>query len=263
MSFDTKKSWDACGAAFDRYTTTDDSFSDHIERPALAALMGDITGARALDLGCGSGTHSTWLAERGAQVVGVDLSSTMLALARERAHERGIQLELCLADISRALPFANATFDLALTATALHYVADLATTMREIARILKPGASLIASVLHPMSTARFPVFNSEQTAAPDGWATRQTWGSHYFGAPTREVETPWLGCGDISSEGRRIVCYHHTIDEYFHAMRAAGLIVTDLCEPQPPAEFADKSAARYEEAMSLPIYLMFKAERTT
>jgi ubiquinone/menaquinone biosynthesis C-methylase UbiE len=261
MSFDTKKSWDACGAAFDRYTTTDDSFSDNIERPALAALMGDITGARALDLGCGSGTHSTWMAEGGAQVVGVDLSSTMLALAHERARNHGVDLELCLADISTALPFAAATFDLVLTATALHYVADLATTMREIARVLKPGGLLIASLLHPMSTARFPIRNAEQPAAPDGWATRQTWGSHYFGAPTREVETPWLGCGDISSEGRRIGCYHHTIDQYFHAMRAAGLVVTDLREPQPDAEFANKSAARFEEAMSLPIYLMFKAER--
>lgn len=261
MSFDTKKSWDACGAAFDRYTTTDDSFSEHIERPALAELIGDITGARVLDLGCGSGTHSTQMAERGAQVTGVDLSSTMLALAHERAREHGVRLALCLADISRALPFADAAFDLALTATALHYVADLAPTMREIARVLKSGTSLIASVLHPISTARFPVFNPAQSVAPDAWASRQAWGSHYFGAPTREVETPWLGCGDIAQEGRRIVCYHHTIDEYFHALRAAGLVVTDLCEPQPPAEFADKSAARYAEAMSLPIYLMFKAER--
>jgi len=261
MSFDTKKSWDACGAAFDRYTTTDDSFSDNIERPALAALMGEITGARALDLGCGSGTHSTWMAERGAQVVGCDLSSTMLRLAHERARERGVELELCLADITQALPFADAMFDLALTATALHYVAELATTMREVARVLQPGGCLIASVLHPMSTARFPRLNAEQTAAPDGWATRQTWASHYFGAPAREVETPWLACGDIRSEGRRIGCYHHTIDQYFHAMRAAGLLVIDLCEPHPPAEFADKSAARYQEAMSLPIYLMFKAER--
>ena len=261
MSFDTKKSWDACGAAFDRYTTTDDSFSDNIERPALAALMGDIAGARALDLGCGSGTHSTWMAEGGAAVVGCDLSSTMLALARERARAHRVELELCLADISTALPFADATFDLALTATALHYVADLATTMREIARVLQPGGIFIASVLHPMSTARFPRLNPEQTAAPDGWATRQTWASHYFDAPAREVETPWLACGEVSSAGRRIGCYHHTIDEYFHAMRAAGLTLIDLCEPHPEAEFADKSAARYEEAMSLPLYLMFKAVR--
>src|SRR5262245_32997461 len=116
MSFDTQKSWDACGAAFDRYTTTEDSFSDNIERPALEALMGEIAGLRALDLGCGSGTHASWMAERGAQVTGCDLSATMLALARARAHQRGVSLELCLADIASPLPFADQTFDLALTA---------------------------------------------------------------------------------------------------------------------------------------------------
>ena len=84
MTLDVKKIWNACGEAFDRYTTAVDSFSANVERPAIESLIGDVSGTRILDLGCGSGTNSLWLAERGAHVVGLDLSHTMVSLAQER-----------------------------------------------------------------------------------------------------------------------------------------------------------------------------------
>ena len=259
MPFDTKKIWDACGEAFDRFTTAGDSYSDNIERPAIEQLIGEVNGARSLDIGCGSGTYSTWLAERGARVVGVDLSSTMISLARARARERGIELELCVADISKPLPFGEAEFDLIFTATALHYVENLGNALKEIAKAMKPGAQLVASALHPMSTSRFPVNRASQFDALDSWESRHGWEAQYFGSPARVIETPWLGFGDVSSEGQRITCHHHTTADYFGAIRSAGLTVTDLIEPQPPAEFARRNPDRYNEAMRVPVYLIFRA----
>jgi SAM-dependent methyltransferase len=256
MPFDTKKIWDACGEAFDRFTTAGDSYSDNIERPAIEQLIGDVNGARVLDIGCGSGTYSTWLAERGAKVFGLDLSSTMISLARARARERGIELGLCVADISKPLPFGEAVFDLVFTSTALHYVENLENALKDIARAMKPEARLVASALHPMSTSRFP---ASQSAAPDPWESRHGWEAQYFGSPTRAIETPWLGFGDVSSEGQRITCHHHTTADYFSAIRSAGLTVTDLAEPQPPAEFAGRNPDRYNEAMRVPVYLIFRA----
>src|SRR5205085_8042907 len=146
MSFDSKTTWDACGAAFDRFTSTEDSYSENVERPVIESLLGDLSNPGALDLGCGSGTYATRLAARGAQVVGVDLSATMLGLARDRACTTEVALELLVADIARPLPFSSAQFDLVFTATALHYVEDLRSAMREIARVMRPQARLIASV---------------------------------------------------------------------------------------------------------------------
>jgi SAM-dependent methyltransferase len=54
------------------------------------AELGDLSGKRVLDIGCGSGRYAVALAERGADVLGVDLSPAMLALARERATSRGV-----------------------------------------------------------------------------------------------------------------------------------------------------------------------------
>lgn len=253
MSFDAKKLWDACGEAFDRFTTARDSFSENIEQPALQEMVGEIAGARVLELGCGSGAHSLWLAERGASVVGLDLSPVMAALARKKAIETGAALDMGVADIGKPLPFGDAEFDLVFTSTALHYVENVSGVMREAARVMKPEAMLIASMLHPMSTACFPAIGSEGDGIPDLCEAR------YFGEPLRAIRNPWLDYGEVSGEGRRILSYHHTASDYFNAIKSAGLVVTDLREPEPPEEFAAINANRHEEAMRVPVYMIFKA----
>jgi ubiquinone/menaquinone biosynthesis C-methylase UbiE len=253
MPLDVKKTWNACGEAFDRFTTANDSFSENIERPAIASLVGDVANAVVLDLGCGSGTYSTWFAERGAKVTGLDLSQKMLALARDRATQRGVEADFRVADIRDHLPFGDAEFDLVFTATALHYVENIDSAMREVARVMKPAARFVASVLHPMSTARFALAGADEMEGVDPW---EGW---YFGSPSRCIETPWLGFGEVSGEGRRIACHHHTISDYFNAVSSAGLAITQLLEPTPPVEFGEKNPTRYDEAMRLPVYLIFKA----
>lgn len=254
MTLDVKGIWNACGEAFDRFTSSADSFSDNVERPAIEGLIGDVAGERVLELGCGSGPYSVWLAERGAQVVGLDLSPTMISLAQERANKRNVKPDFRVADIRDPLTFSDAEFDLIFSATALHYVEDLDSTMIEAARVMKPAGRLVASVLHPMSTARFPLAGSEDMEGPDPW---EGW---YFGSPDRCIETPWLAFGDVSTEGRRIFCQHHTITDYFSAASSARLSITELLEPMPPPEFAAKNPARYDEAMRGPLFLIFKAQ---
>ena len=255
MTLDVKPIWNACGEAFDCYTTASDSFADNIERPAIEQLIGEVDGARLLDLGCGSGTYSVSFAEEGSHVVALDLSATMISLAQERAHRQGVEADFRVADIREPLPFDDAQFDIVFTATALHYVENIEGFMKEVARVMKPTARLVASVLHPMSTARFPLAGSEEVEGPDPWA------GWYFGSPHRSIETPWLGFGEVSSEGRRIFCHHHTTSDYFNALSSARLKLTDLLEPAPPTEFAAKNASRYDEAMRVPVFLIFKAEK--
>ena len=252
MPLDVKRIWDACGRAFDHFNSTADSYSEIIERPAIQELVGNVAGKRVLDLGCGAGPYSIWFAGRGAQVSGLDLSETMLALAEQKAIERGVQLDLHVADIREPLPFPEGEFDLVFTATALHYVENLRDLFSEIARVMKLDAQFVASVLHPMSTAYFPIANGNDEREPQ-----------YFGQPSRSIQTPWLDYGEVPDEGRRIVCRHHTTAEYFGAIVSAGFRLTDICEPQPPAEYAAQNASRYEDAMRIPVYLIFKAKHQT
>lgn len=80
----------------------------YYERPAMLVLAGDVAGRRILDAGCGSGSLSAALRDRGAIVTGIDASARMLALARRRL---GDDLALHVVDLSDRLPFADGAFD--------------------------------------------------------------------------------------------------------------------------------------------------------
>jgi len=178
----------------------------------------------------------------------------MISLAREKAAERRLNIDFRVADIRERLPFSDSQFDLIFTATTLHYVDDLASFMREVARVMNHSARFVASVLHPLSTAHFPLADAAESDADPSIG-------RYFGKPLRSIETPWLGFGGVSDEGRRINCHHHTITEYFDAITSAGLAVTRLLEPEPPPEFAAQNSARYDEGIRIPLFLIFCATK--
>jgi 2-polyprenyl-3-methyl-5-hydroxy-6-metoxy-1,4-benzoquinol methylase len=80
----------------DYYDALAESYSENIAEsptrslldwPAVRPLLPDVAGERVLDAGCGPGTYAGWLAERGADVVGVDVSSRMVEIAEREFGE--------------------------------------------------------------------------------------------------------------------------------------------------------------------------------
>lgn len=98
---------------------------------------------RVLDVGCAFGFATRRLARRGYEVVGVDASAGYIARAR-RVHPQGVYL-LALAE---AVPLPAQDFDGVLFLDVLEHVKDERAALAEIARLLKPGATLIVSVPH-------------------------------------------------------------------------------------------------------------------
>jgi SAM-dependent methyltransferase len=108
------------------------------------ALLGNIAGQTVLDLGCGSGENSLLLARRGAQVFGVDISESLLALARQRLAVNGCAdapVQFVPASAHR-LPIPDASVDVVLGIAILHHL-DLDATSREVLRVLRPGGRAI------------------------------------------------------------------------------------------------------------------------
>jgi SAM-dependent methyltransferase len=105
-------------------------------RPAFAQL-GDVRGARVLDLGCGHGMAAVALARLGARVTALDLSASYLNEARARAAANDVAAEFVCADGAR-LPFAAGAFERIWGNAILHHV-DLPRAAREIYRVLTPG----------------------------------------------------------------------------------------------------------------------------
>jgi ArsR family transcriptional regulator len=110
---------------------------------ALLSLVPDDDAGRLLDIGTGTGRVLELLATRISQGVGVDASKAMLALARSRLARPGLShCSVRLADMYR-LPFADASFDLAVMQMVLHYAEDPPGVLAELARVLRPDGRLI------------------------------------------------------------------------------------------------------------------------
>jgi demethylmenaquinone methyltransferase / 2-methoxy-6-polyprenyl-1,4-benzoquinol methylase len=97
--------------------------------------------ARALDLATGTGDIAFALAARGARVVGLDITTRMIELAREKID--GAHPQFLVGDML-ALPFPSGSFDIVTTGYGLRNVPNLITAIEEIGRVLSPGGQLLS-----------------------------------------------------------------------------------------------------------------------
>ena len=102
----------------------------------------------ALDVGCGEGRFCRMLKSRGVQAVGVDPTPAMLAVARTR-DAGGTYVEAP----AERLPFREDAFDLVVSYLSLIDIADVETAIPEMARVLKPGGTLLIANLTSFNTA--------------------------------------------------------------------------------------------------------------
>src|SRR5918996_626649 len=108
----------------------------------LGLLPDDLTGLDAVEIGCGTGYVSAWLARRGARPVGIDLSWNQLASAATFQREFGLRFPLVHGDAERT-PFRDASFDLAISEYGAAIWCDPYRWIPEAARLLRSGGELI------------------------------------------------------------------------------------------------------------------------
>lgn len=128
--------------------TTPEDLVWHREQPAaqlVEAVAQRPNRGKALDLGCGAGVHSVYLAKKGFAVTGLDFIPKALALAQQRAAPEGIQIKWVHADL---LQWQTAdTFDLVLDSGCLHNISRnaMAKYRSQLLRWLRPGGDFVLS----------------------------------------------------------------------------------------------------------------------
>lgn len=165
---------------------------ESVVRPLLEGLL-PVEGA--VDVATGTGRHALFLAEHGAEVLGLDDSPEMLRVARANARERGlagVRFQQATLGTGR-LPAVTEPFDLAVCALALSHVPDLEDAVGECARLVRPGGHLVLTDFHP-------------AAIDFGW---------HAGVPTPDAYL-------------QLPNAHHTRDGYLDAVEAAGCRLLDV-----------------------------------
>ncbi len=140
-----------------------------LEEPYVRSAIGDVQGLRVLELGCGTGRHSLWMAAAGATVTALDFSDGMLAAARRKPGADDIRF-VCQ-DVNEPLAFPSQHFDLVVSCLVLEHVRDLRAFFNEARRVVRPGGRAVVSAMHPAmflrgSQARFTDPESGEVVQP-------------------------------------------------------------------------------------------------
>jgi 2-polyprenyl-6-hydroxyphenyl methylase/3-demethylubiquinone-9 3-methyltransferase len=105
-------------------------------------VLDDLKGVKLLDVGCGGGFLAEAFAADGADVCGLDLSTSAVRTARDHASGQGLRIRVA-SGRAQWLPFASGTFDAVLLADMLEHLDDFPLALAESSRVLKPGGLLL------------------------------------------------------------------------------------------------------------------------
>jgi SAM-dependent methyltransferase len=180
-------------------------------------LLPDVDGLDAVELGCGTGYISAWLASRGARPVGLDNSARQLATARRLQDEFDLRFPLIHGDAERP-PFRDESFDLAISEYGAAIWCDPRVWIPEAARILRPGGRLIFLGHSPLLMLTYPV--DEDTPATET-LHRDHFGMHRF---------EWV------EDGLPQIEFAIPHGEMIRLLRSCGFQVEDLLEIRAPED---------------------------
>jgi len=121
-------------------------------RQFAVRLLGDVSGKRMLDYGCGKGEEATYFAKLGAKVTAFDISEIGVRIANERAKFNGVgdRVDARIMRAEDTVQFPDQSFDIVHGLGILHHV-DLDFAMKEVKRLLVPGGAAI--FLEPMGNS--------------------------------------------------------------------------------------------------------------
>ncbi|MGL1888481.1 MAG: class I SAM-dependent methyltransferase [Reichenbachiella sp.] len=230
---------DIIKASYERIAKRYNELIDHkphnayYDRPNTLKLLGDVAGKIILDAACGPGKYAEILHEKGAKVIGFDLSPEMIKFAKSRNQDSG---NFFVHDMSEPMSMLeDGSIDMVLYALAFHYVEDWAPTLREFHRVLRPNGRLVLSIEHPFF--EYEYFKS----------------TRYF--DTEAVQCTWKGFGDPVD----IHSYRRPLNQCISPLTQNGFYIDELVEPKPTEEFEKLDPKHFKELNAFPAFMCIAA----
>jgi SAM-dependent methyltransferase len=201
---------------------------------SLTALTGDVAGRRVLEIACGHGRITRKLARAGAAVTGVDVSGAMIAKAESAEREEPLGIRYIRADAAAPGLLRGEVFDVAVCSFGLSDIDDLDGTLANTHRLLRRDGVFAFSILHPCFAGGAHVSGSWPS---DGTYYDERW---------------WRADGSLSTLRQQVGANHRSLSTYVNSLRRHGLVLDELAEPAPAAEWA----AKRPDAARFPVFLV-------
>lgn len=212
--------------------TKEGNLNDHLDLPCIFQEILPSPGSNALDLGCGLGQSSFYLAEKlGYDVLAVDASAEMLAHAQKLYPGKKIRWKESKFE---NLDVAPGSVQLIVACLSFHFVENLDELLKRCCTWLSSGGMLIFSVRHPIRTCN-PI-GELRTGDGISWDAKD-----YFVEGARQFD--WLGA--------RCVNFHRTFSSYIKMIAEAGFALEKVMEPSDLLGTSDVAA----ESRSVPFFL--------
>jgi ubiquinone/menaquinone biosynthesis C-methylase UbiE len=256
-SSDVGKIWDGNAASWAKQARAGlDVYRDLVNTPAFFAMLPQIKGLRGLDIGCGEGSNTRKLAERGADMVGIDISATFVALARD--FESGLQIHYDVGDGTK-LPYADASFDFTTAFMSLMDMPDHSDALSEAYRVTKPSGFFQFSILHPCFVPSRRKTIRGEDRQPTGVLIED-----YFTETNGEIDewhfSALPAAERASTSAFKVPRFHKTLATWVNNLVKAGWSIEAMDEPRASIDTAAANPIVADTRIA-PLFLLVRARK--
>lgn len=237
----SEASYDAIASWYDDIVRTD-KLINNLVVSSLLELIGDVSGQQACDLACGQGRIARELAQRGAEVVGIDLSAKLIEIAKGEESSNHIQYDVDNAETLKTI--TDERFDLVVCNLALMDIADLNKTIQTVWRVLRLDGDFVFSITHPC----FEPPHAQWITNSDGKISREV--SSYID------EGFWRSTYSEGVRGK-VGAHHRMLSTYINTLANTGFKIIQIVEPLATTEIAEQ-APRFQ---TIPVFMLIRCRK--
>jgi ubiquinone/menaquinone biosynthesis C-methylase UbiE len=227
-------------------------YNEYLEVPSMIKAVGRIKGKKLLDVGCGAGVHVKHYQKMGAKCWGIDLSDTMIELAKKNC----TSAEFKVGSMTK-LPYKSNSFDIVTCSLAIDYVEDIEKVLKEMNRVLKKGGLVYYSTESQinLSKERYEDENYKIKGLGEFYDKKS---KKYIvlGKTEKSRLAQWE-----MLPGMLMKTYNRTFRTHLHSLSKAGFELVDLIDCKPVSKFKKYDSMEYVVLSKIPFFSIYVGKK--